>query len=139
MNKKESVYYSPEEVEIFKKRSIALPYEIVEKEQHEVVEVWELSSLSGMRNNNGIPTQIGIDVNKKGQESISLKYTLNKQEQTEKQIEAFLGLVEAYDDLSMTNIEHSDTKVIVERIAALHEPLKALTQILQPYLNGEKL
>ncbi len=61
------------------------------------------------------------------------------QEEIQKQIEAARGLVEAYDDLSMTNIEHSDTKVIVERIAALHQPLKALTQTLKPYLNGEKL
>lgn len=57
----------------------------------------------------------------------------------QKQIEAVRGLIEAYDDLGMTNIEHTGTKVIIERIGALHEPLKNLTETLKPYLNGEKL
>ena len=52
-------YFTEEEVQEFKDGSINYPYIIVEKEQHEVIEVSEIVSLSGMANNNGTPTELG--------------------------------------------------------------------------------
>ena len=53
-------YFTEEEIQDFKDDSINYPYVVVEKEQHEVIEVSEVVVLSGMANNNGTPTEIGI-------------------------------------------------------------------------------
>ena len=69
-------YFIEKEVKDFKDGSINFPYIIVEKEQHEVVEVSEIVRLSGMANNNGVPTEIGIQVHKKGEPVKHLTYKL---------------------------------------------------------------
>ena len=69
-------YFTEEEVQEFKDGSINYPYIIVEKEQHEVIEVSEIVSLSGMANNNGTPTEIGVQVHAKGEPTKHLTYRL---------------------------------------------------------------
>jgi len=65
--------------------------------------------------------------------------TLTKEE-IQKQIEAVRGLVKAYNELSWTNVKHSDTKIIIERIGALEEPLRELIATLKPHLEeGQQL
>lgn len=72
----EMKYFTEKEVQDFKDGSINYPYIIVEKEQHEVVEVSEIVSISGMADNNGTPTEIGIQEHTKGQETKHLTYRL---------------------------------------------------------------
>ena len=69
-------YFTEEEVQDFKDGSINFPHIIVEKEQHEVLEVIEVVSLSGMAQNNGTPTVIGIQVHTKGKPTKHLEYRL---------------------------------------------------------------
>ena len=71
-------YFTEKEVQDFKDGSINYPFIIIEKEQHEVIEVSEIVSISGMADNNGTPTGISIQVHRKGQEVEHLNYTLNK-------------------------------------------------------------
>ncbi len=71
-------YFTEEEVQKFKDGSINYPLIIVEKEQHEVVEVSEIVSISGMADNNGTPTEIGIQVHTKGEPTKHLTYYLVK-------------------------------------------------------------
>ena len=71
-------YFTEKEIEDFKNGSINYPYMVVEKEQHEVVEVSEIVSIGGMADNNGTPTSIGIQVHKKGKEVEHLRYVLEK-------------------------------------------------------------
>jgi hypothetical protein len=69
-------YFTEQEIQDFKDGSINYPYMVVEKEQHEVVEVSEIVRLSGMADNNGTPTEIGVQVHTKGGETKSLTYRL---------------------------------------------------------------
>jgi len=69
-------YFTEEEIQDFKDDSINYPYVVVEKEQHEVIEVSEVVVLSGMANNNGTPTEIGIKVHTKGEPTKCLTYRL---------------------------------------------------------------
>tara|TARA_R110000803_G_scaffold193947_1_gene256949 strand:- start:1821 stop:2042 length:222 start_codon:yes stop_codon:yes gene_type:complete len=69
-------YFTEKEVQDFKDGSINFPYIIVEKEQHEVIEVSEIVRLSGMADNNGTPTEIGVQVHIKGEPIKHLTYKL---------------------------------------------------------------
>ena len=69
-------YFTEKEVQDFKDGSINFPYIIVEKEQHEVSEVSEIVRLSGMADNNGTPTEIGVQVHTKGKPITHLTYKL---------------------------------------------------------------
>jgi len=69
-------YFTEKEVQDFKDGSINYPYIVVEKEQHEVIEVSEIVSIGGMANNNGIPTEIEIQVHTKNEPTKHLKYRL---------------------------------------------------------------
>ena len=69
-------YFTEKEVQDFKNGSINYPYIVVEKEQHEVIEVSEIVRLSGMADNNGTPSEIGIQVHKKGEPTKHLRYKL---------------------------------------------------------------
>jgi len=71
-------YFTEEEVQNFKDGSINYPLIIVEKEQHEVVEVSEIVRIGGMVDNNGTPTEIGIQVHTKGEPTKHLTYKLVK-------------------------------------------------------------
>ena len=71
-------YFTEKEVQDFKDGSINYPLIIVEKEQHEVVEVSEIVSISGMVDNKGIPSEIGIQVHTKGEPTKHLFYKLVK-------------------------------------------------------------
>jgi len=71
-------YFTKKEIEDFKNGSINYPYMVVEKEQHEVIEVSEVVSVCGMADNNGTPTSIGIQVHTKGKEVKHLRYVLEK-------------------------------------------------------------
>tara|TARA_R110000744_G_scaffold87868_4_gene171471 strand:+ start:352 stop:573 length:222 start_codon:yes stop_codon:yes gene_type:complete len=71
-------YFTEKEIEDFKNGSINYPYMVVEKEQHEVIEVSEIVSIGGMADNNGTPTRIGIQVHRKGKEVEHLRYVLEK-------------------------------------------------------------
>ena len=76
MNLIKMKYFTEKEVQEFKDGSINFPLIIVGKEQHEVIEVSEIVSLSGMADNNGTPTEIGIQVHTKGEPSKHLTYRL---------------------------------------------------------------
>jgi len=69
-------YFTEKEIQDFKDGSINYPYVLVEKEQHEVIEISEVVALSGMANNNGTPTEIGIKVHTKGEPTKCLTYRL---------------------------------------------------------------
>ena len=69
-------YYTEKEVQDFKDGSINFPMIIIEKEQDEVIEVSEVVSISGMADNNGTPTEIGIQVHTKGEPTKHLTYRL---------------------------------------------------------------
>ncbi len=69
-------YFTEKEVQNFKNGSINYPLIIVAKEQHEVVEVSEIVSLSGMIDNNGIPNEIKIQVHTKDKPIKHLTYKL---------------------------------------------------------------
>jgi len=69
-------YFTEKEIEDFKKGSINYPLMVIEKEQHEVIIVSEITNISGMSYNNGTPTSINIKVHRKGQEAELLTYTL---------------------------------------------------------------
>lgn len=69
-------YFTEKEVQDFKDGSINYPLIIVEKEYHEVIEVSEIVSISGMADNKGTPTEIGIQVHTKGEPTKHLKYRL---------------------------------------------------------------
>ena len=69
-------YYTEKEVQDFKNGSINFPMIIIEKEQDEVIEVSEVVSISGMAANNGTPSEIGIQVHRKGKEIEHLTYRL---------------------------------------------------------------
>ena len=69
-------YFTEKEIQDFKDGSINYPYIVVEKEQHEVIEVSEVVVISGMANNNGTPTEIGIQVHTKGEPTKCLTYRL---------------------------------------------------------------
>lgn len=69
-------YFTEKEVQEFKDGSINFPLIIVKKEQHEVIEVSEIVSISGMADNNGTPTEIGIQVHTKGEPTRHLTYRL---------------------------------------------------------------
>lgn len=69
-------YFTEEEVQNFKNGSINYPLIIVEKEQHEVIEISEIVSLSGMVDNNGIPNEIKIQVHSKNKPTKNLTYKL---------------------------------------------------------------
>ena len=69
-------YFTEKEVQDFKDGSINYPIIIVEKEQHEVIEVSEIVSISGMADNNGTPTEIGIQVHTKGSPTKYVTYKL---------------------------------------------------------------
>ena len=69
-------YFTEKEVQDFKDGSINYPYIVVEKEQHEVIEVSEIVRVSSMANNNGTPTEIGIQVHTKGEPTKHLTYRL---------------------------------------------------------------
>lgn len=71
-------YFTEKEINDFKNGSINYPYIVVKKEQHEVIEVSEIVRISGMADNNGTPTSIGIQVHKKGQPIEHLNYILEK-------------------------------------------------------------
>ena len=71
-------YYTEKEVQDFKDGSINFPMIIIEKEQDEVIEVSEVVLISGMADNNGTPTEIGIQVHRKGKETEHLKYRLEQ-------------------------------------------------------------
>ena len=70
--------FTEKEIKDFKEGSINFPYMVVEEEQNQVIEVSEIVSLSGMADNNGIPTEIGIQVHTKGKPIKHLTYTLKK-------------------------------------------------------------
>ena len=72
-------YFSEQEVQNFKDGSINFPLIVIEKEQHEVLEVTEVVHLSGMAQNNGTPTVIGIQVHTKGEPTKHLEYRLVNQ------------------------------------------------------------
>tara|TARA_S200002703_G_scaffold54293_1_gene46941 strand:+ start:385 stop:609 length:225 start_codon:yes stop_codon:yes gene_type:complete len=72
-------YFTEQEVQDFKNGSINFPYIIVEKEQHEVIEVSEIVRLSGMASNNGTPTGIHVQVHTKGKPTKHLRYQLVNQ------------------------------------------------------------
>ena len=69
-------YFIEKELQDFKDSSINFPYIVVEKEQQEVIEVSEIVRLSGMADNNGTPTEIGIQVHTKGEPTKNLTYRL---------------------------------------------------------------
>ena len=69
-------YFTEEEVQNFKNGSINYPLIIVEKEEHEVIEISEIVSLRGMVDNNGIPNEIGIQVHTKNKPTKNLTYKL---------------------------------------------------------------
>ena len=69
-------YFTEKEVQDFKDGSINFPYIIVEKEQHEVIEVSEIVRLGGMADNNGTPTEIGVQVHTKDEPIKHLTYKL---------------------------------------------------------------
>lgn len=69
-------YFTEKEVQDFKDGSINYPSIIIEKEQHEVVEISEIVSISGMASNNGTPTELGIQVHRKGRDVEHLRYKL---------------------------------------------------------------
>ncbi len=69
-------YFTEKEVQDFKDGSINYPYIVVEKEQHEVIEVSQIVGISGMANNNGTPTEIEMQVHTKGKPTKCLTYKL---------------------------------------------------------------
>lgn len=69
-------YFTEKEVKDFKDGSINYPMIIIEKEQYEVVEVSEIVGIGGMADNNGTPTEISIQVHRKGQAVENLRYVL---------------------------------------------------------------
>jgi len=73
-----SKYFTEKEIQDFKNGSINYPMFIVEKEQHEVIEVSEVVAIGGMADNNGTPTEIRIQVHRKGKETEHLTYKLVK-------------------------------------------------------------
>lgn len=72
-------YFTEQEVQDFKDGSFNFPFIVVEKEQHEVLEVAEVVRLGGMAQNNGTPTVIGIQVHIKGKPTKHLEYRLVNQ------------------------------------------------------------
>ena len=71
-------YFTEKELNDFKKGSINYPMMIIEKEQNEVIEVSEVVALSGMADNNGIPSEISIQVHRKNKPTEHLRYKLVK-------------------------------------------------------------
>jgi hypothetical protein len=69
-------YFTEKEVKDFKDGSINYPMIIIEKEQDEVIEVSEVVGIGGMADNNGTPTEISIQVHRKGQAVENLRYVL---------------------------------------------------------------
>ena len=64
-------------------------------------------------------------------------------EEIQKQIEAVRGLIKGfnlvYNDLKEGEKDYAEYLAAQEAVALFEENLRALTQTLQPYLNGEKL
>lgn len=68
--------FTEEEIQDFKDCSLGFPWIIYEKHPDNVVEVYEVTSLSGMAKNKGVPTEITIFRHKIGQDEQKLIYKL---------------------------------------------------------------
>ncbi len=69
-------YFTEKEIQDFKDGSINYPMIIVEKEQHQVVEVSQVVAIGGMATNNGTPNRISIQVHRKDKPTQYLNYIL---------------------------------------------------------------
>lgn len=78
LNLKQMKYFTEKEIKDFQNGSINYPYLVVEKGQHEVVEISEIIAINGMADNNGIPTTINVRVHKKGEKTKCLSYELKQ-------------------------------------------------------------
>ena len=67
-------FFTEEEIQDFENGSIKFPHMTVKKEQHEVVSVHEVVGMSGMAQNNGIPTELITVLHEKGKKPRTLSY-----------------------------------------------------------------
>lgn len=71
-------YFTEKEIEHFKNTSLNYPQLIIHKEQHEVIEITEVTRIAGMRNNKGLPTQIEMAIHSKTGPTKYCTYILEK-------------------------------------------------------------
>ncbi|SED21619.1 hypothetical protein SAMN04489761_4653 [Tenacibaculum sp. MAR_2009_124] len=104
------IYFTENELDEFKKGSISYPLIVTEKGENEVIEVSQVVMLGGMSSNKGTPTEIGIQVHRKGKKNATPQIHLKKitvvTMKTETKLKRLYGRLElAKDSFTREKIE----------------------------------
>lgn len=83
-----SKYFTETEIEDFKSGSIKFPLICYEgTDEKNVVSVWEVTALSGMADNGGLPKKITIRIHSKIGPDVNLTYTLSEMKEVKENFE----------------------------------------------------